>query len=226
MHTLMIADDHPLFRDAIAAVIDAGLPGSRLLQADSLAEVLRQAEAFEALDLLLLDLGLPDAEGLSGLQALREALPWLPVVIVSAKQERHTILEAIDLGAVGYIPKSTPREALLAALAGILEGRIYLPPDIMRRPPATRPTPPPADLSPHLATLTAKQLEVLARLSRGASNKLIARELDIAETTVKTHVSAILRKLGVASRVQAILVADQADLATRLAQHRQDRLDA
>jgi DNA-binding NarL/FixJ family response regulator len=222
MHTLLIADDHPLFRDAIAAVIEAGLPGSRLLQADSLAGALRQAEACEALDLLLLDLGLPDAEGLSGLQALREALPWLPVAIVSAEQERHTILEAIDLGAVGYIPKSTPREALLVALAGILEGRIYLPPDIMRRPPATRPSPPPADLSPHLATLTAKQLEVLARLSRGASNKLIARELDIAETTVKTHVSAILRKLGVASRVQAILVADQTDLATRLAQHRLD----
>jgi DNA-binding NarL/FixJ family response regulator len=222
MHTLLIADDHPLFRDAIAAVIEAGLPGSRLLQADSLAGALRQAEACEALDLLLLDLGLPDAEGLSGLQALREALPWLPVAIVSAEQERHTILEAIDLGAVGYIPKSTPREALLVALAGILEGRIYLPPDIMRRPPATRPSPPPADLSPHLATLTAKQLEVLARLSRGASNKLIARELDIAETTVKTHVSAILRKLGVASRVQAILGADQTDLATRLAQHRLD----
>ncbi|WP_372610610.1 response regulator [Halomonas sp.] len=222
MHTLLIADDHPLFRDAIAAVIEAGLPGSRLLQAGSLAGALRQAEACEALDLLLLDLGLPDAEGLSGLQALREALPWLPVIIVSAEQERHTILEAIDLGAVGYIPKSTPREALLAALTRILDGQVYLPPDIMRRPPA-RPAPeaaPDDALAARLGKLTDKQLEVLACLARGASNKIIARELEIAETTVKTHVSAILRKLGVASRMQAIVLAGQADLATLLARRR------
>jgi DNA-binding NarL/FixJ family response regulator len=221
MHTLMVADDHPLFREAIAAVIEAGLPDSRLLEAESLDQALRHAAVCAELDLVLLDLGLPDASGLEGLRALRAAHPWLPVAILSADQERRTILDALDLGAVGYIPKSTPRRDLLAALAQLLEGQVYLPPEIMRRPavphasPATAGMPSPG---PRFAELTDKQLEVLLRLSRGASNKVIARELDIAETTVKTHVSAILRKLGVPGRVQAILAANDADLEALLAE--------
>lgn len=226
MHTLMVADDHPLFREALAAVIAAGLPDSRLLEADSLARALQDAERHtEELDLLLLDLGLPDAEGLTGLARLREALPRLPVAIVSAEQDRRVVLEAIDLGAVGYIPKSTPRDALLAALERILDGQVYLPPDIMRRPrEAATPTPgsaPDATLNARLGRLTDKQLEVLERMTRGESNKRIALALDIAETTVKTHVSAILRKLEVTSRVQAILIAGEQDLAGQLALRRQ-----
>ncbi|MBB3189477.1 response regulator [Halomonas cerina] len=223
MHTLMVADDHPLFREAIAAVIEAGLPACRLLEAESLAEALHRAEACEELDLVLLDLDLPDAEGLAGLRALRAAHPWLPIAILSADQERRTILDAIDLGAVGYIPKSTPRRELLTALARLLEGQLYLPSDIIRRPPAAARRAPPADddVRQHLAQLTDKQLEVLICLTRGASNKVIARELDIAETTVKTHVSAILRKLGVAGRVQAILAAGEVDLEALLADRRE-----
>ncbi|ERS84769.1 MULTISPECIES: response regulator [unclassified Halomonas] len=224
MTTLMVADDHPLFREAIAAVIAAGLPESRLLEADSLAQAMQLAERLEAdLDLLLLDLGLPDAAGLEGLARLRQALPGLPVAILSAEQDRRTVLEAIELGAVGYIPKSTPREDLLAALERILEGDLYLPPQVMRRPPSPAPATDrslPASLETRLARLTDKQLEVLERLHRGASNKGIARELDIAETTVKTHVSAILRRLGVKSRVQAVLLADQLDLAAYRAERR------
>ncbi|HSH56611.1 MAG TPA: response regulator transcription factor [Halomonas sp.] len=220
MHTLMVADDHPLFREAIAAVIEAGMPGSRLMEAESLEEALRRAEACEELDLVLLDLGLPDSEGLEGLRALRETHPWLPVAILSADQERRTILDAINLGAVGYIPKSTPRRDLLAALSQLLEGQLYLPPDIMRRPPAPHSPPVAVESSTHsrLSELTDKQLEVLIHLRRGASNKVIARELEIAETTVKTHVSAILHKLGVPGRVQAILAVGEADLDTLLAE--------
>lgn len=220
MYNLMVADDHPLFREAIAAVIEAGLPDSRLLEAESLDEALRQAGACADLDLVLLDLGLPDASGLEGLRALREAYPSLPVAILSADQERRTILEAIDLGAVGYIPKSTPRRELQAALTRLLEGQLYLPADIMRRPPAGAPSPPAEEGAQRqrLAELTDKQLEVLIRLSRGASNKVIARELEIAETTVKTHVSAILRKLHVSGRVQAILAAGALDLEALLAE--------
>lgn len=220
MHTLMVADDHPLFREAIAAVIEAGLPGSRLLEAESLDEARRRAAVCDELDLMLLDLGLPDSEGLEGLRALRDTLPWLPVAILSADQERRTILDAINLGAVGYIPKSTPRRDLLAALNQLLEGQLYLPPDIMRRPPVPRPPPVSAGNPIHarLSELTDKQLEVLIRLRRGASNKVIARELEIAETTVKTHVSAILHKLGVPGRVQAILAVGEADFETLLAE--------
>lgn len=223
MYTLMVADDHPLFREAIGAVIASGLPDSRLLEAESLARALQQAEQHADLDLVLLDLGLPDASGLEGLQALRAAHPALPVAILSAEQERRTVLEAIELGAVGYIPKSTPRQALQTALTRLLEGQLYLPAEILRRPPAAA-SPRPAEEAPQdaqrrrLAELTDKQLEVLIRLSRGASNKVIARELAIAETTVKTHVSAILRKLGVSSRVQALLATDAHALETLLAE--------
>ncbi|MDT8879621.1 response regulator transcription factor [Halomonas saccharevitans] len=222
MHTLMVADDHPLFREAIGAVIAAGLPDSRLLEAESLAHALQRAGEHADLDLVLLDLGLPDASGLEGLRALREAYPALPVAILSADQERRTVLEAIDLGAVGYIPKSTPRHELQAALTRLLEGQLYLPADVMRCAPAAPARPPADEEGPRnaqrLAELTDKQLEVLIRLSRGASNKVIARELDIAETTVKTHVSAILRKLHVSGRVQAILAAGALDLEALLAE--------
>lgn len=206
MHRLLVADDHPLFREAITGVIAAGLEASEVLEAASLAEALRLAETHDALDLVLLDLGLPDADGLSGLARLREAVPELAVVIVSAEQQRATVLEALELGAVGYIPKSTPREGLIAALRQVLEGQVYLPPAIMRRPAPSRPCAPVSEENP-LAGLTDKQREVLTHMVQGESNKMIAYRLAIAETTVKTHVSAILRKLGVTSRVQAILLA-------------------
>ncbi|MBZ9559869.1 MULTISPECIES: response regulator transcription factor [unclassified Modicisalibacter] len=215
MYTLLVADDHPMFREAMVGAIAAALPDSRVLEAASLAQASTLAEAHEELDLLLLDLALPDSEGLAGLRRLRETLPWLPVAILSAEQGRDTVLEALGLGAVGYLPKSTPRDDLLAALRQILDGQIYLPADILRRPGATRHAPSPTAgdaLETAVSQLTAKQLQVLACLSRGESNKAIARDLAIAETTVKTHVSAILRKLGVNSRVQAILTAQTLDL--------------
>lgn len=226
MYTLMVADDHPLFRDAISAVITTGLPGSTLLEAASLSQTLVLAEENQELDLLLLDLGLPDAEGLSGLETLRQRFPGLAVAIVSAQQERRLVLDAITLGAVGYIPKSTPRQELLAAIDQILAGQVYLPPDIMRQPPETPSEPavtsPDTQLRQRLTYLTAKQLDVLSCMTTGISNKLIARELNIAETTVKTHVSAILRKLNAASRVQAIVMAAEADLNGYIRQRRQD----
>lgn len=215
MYSLLVADDHPLFRDALQAVISSGLADSQLLEADSLGEAIKLIEQQEGLDLLLLDLSLPDAEGLEGLTTLRETFPWLPVAIVSANQERQLVLDAITLGAVGYIPKSTPRETLVAALTQMLEGQLYLPPDVMRRPaPRTASTPPATtSSSERLARLTDKQLMVLGCMAKGMSNKHIARELLIAETTVKTHVSAILRKLNATSRVHAIVIAGEEDLS-------------
>ncbi|WP_311065234.1 response regulator transcription factor [Halomonas sp. DWK9] len=217
MYSLLVADDHPLFRDALHAVISSGFTDTQLLETDSLAGAMARIDALEGLDLLLLDLSLPDAEGLEGLKTLRETFPWLPVAIVSAHQERQLVLDAITLGAVGYIPKSTPREQLLSALHQILQGQLYLPADIMRRPPPRgmpSTTVESADSKQtRLPRLTDKQLDVLSCMSQGMSNKQIARELAIAETTVKTHVSAILRKLGATSRVHAIVVAGEEDLS-------------
>lgn len=218
MYRLLVADDHPLFREAIVGVIETGLAGAEVLEAASLGEALSLARRHDDLDLALLDLELPDAEGLSGLARLREEEPWLAVAIVSAEQHKATILEALGLGAVGYIPKSTPRDTLLVALQQVLDGQIYLPPDIMRS--STRPASSvKSDTQERarrkaLASLTDKQREVLARMIKGESNKMIAFQLNIAETTVKTHVSAILRKLEVTSRVQAILLASEGGVAS------------
>lgn len=221
MYSLLVADDHPLFRDALLAVVSAGLADTQLLEADSLAAALQCVENNDGLDLLLLDLSLPDTEGLEGLKILRDTCPWLPVAIVSALQERQLVLDAIALGAVGYIPKSTPREQLLAAITQILQGQLYLPADIMRRPPPRVLPSTTTESADHpqnrLPRLTDKQLDVLSCMSQGMSNKQIARELTIAETTVKTHVSAILRKLGASSRVHAIVIAGEEDLSGYIA---------
>lgn len=241
MYRLLIADDHPLFRDAISrtlslSVADAPAPPYELLQAASLAETLSLIDAHaDSLDLLLLDLDLPDSHGLEGLTRLRQEADWLPVAILSAHEARETVLEALALGAVGYLSKSSSAEVLREALARMLAGEVYVPARLMRAAPrpalasqaapsssasASAPVPPPApQLAPSLSeaefaqrwqTLTTKQRGVLERMVLGESNKMIAWQLGVAETTVKSHVSAILHKLGVASRVQAILLASHA----------------
>ncbi|MGB2150417.1 MAG: response regulator [Cobetia amphilecti] len=239
MYRLLIADDHPLFRDAISrtlslSVSDDSAPPYELLQAASLAETLSLIDAHaDSLDLLLLDLDLPDSHGLEGLTRLRQEADWLPVAILSAHEARETVLEALALGAVGYLSKSSSAEVLREALARMLAGEVYVPARLMRAAPrpalasqaasssasasASAPVPPPApQLAPSLSeaefaqrwqTLTTKQRGVLERMVLGESNKMIAWQLGVAETTIKSHVSAILHKLGVASRVQAILLA-------------------
>lgn len=238
MYRLLIADDHPLFRDAISrtlnlAVADGSTPEYELLQAASLEEALSViAHHADSLDLLLLDLDLPDSHGLEGLARLREEADWLPVAILSAHEARETVLEALALGAVGYLSKSSSAQTLRDALARMLAGEVYVPAQLMRAAPrpaplsassasaSSVPVPPPApQLPPSLSdaefarrwqTLTTKQRGVLERMVLGESNKMIAWQLGVAETTIKSHVSAILHKLGVASRVQAILLASHA----------------
>ena len=242
MYRLLIADDHPLFRDAISrtlslSVSDDSAPPYELLQAASLAETLSLIDAHaDSLDLLLLDLDLPDSHGLEGLTRLRQEADWLPVAILSAHEARETVLEALALGAVGYLSKSSSAEVLREALARMLAGEVYVPARLMRAAPrpalasqaasstasasASAPVPSPApQLAPSLSeaefaqrwqTLTTKQRGVLERMVLGESNKMIAWQLGVAETTIKSHVSAILHKLGVASRIQAILLASHA----------------
>ncbi|HEX5677658.1 MAG TPA: response regulator transcription factor [Alcanivorax sp.] len=223
MYQVLIADDHPLFREAIARVIDDGFPGSTLLEASDLDTALALAGRHDDLDLVLLDLNMPGMQGLGGLVRLRNLFPTLPAVIVSAEEEKRVILQTITYGAVGFITKSTPRKQMIQALEQVLAGSIYLPADIIRAgsgavagDESAAPQRQPADLNDVLATLTRKQLQVFERMSRGDSNKVIAYRLNIAESTVKAHVSAILRKLGATNRVQAILSAGDIDFAAYL----------
>lgn len=219
MYKILIADDHPLFREAIHNVIADGFPGSEVMETADLDSAVELTQANDDLDLILLDLNMPGMHGLGGLMNLRNEAPTIPVVIVSAEQDKHVVLQAITYGAVGFITKSSPRAQMTEAIERILNGNVYLPPDIIRmHKPGSRRTPTESHgFAPELLqALTRKQLLVLERMTKGESNKQIAYNLDIAETTVKAHVSAILRKLNVHNRVQAILSAGDIDFSAYL----------
>ncbi len=210
MLDVLVVDDHPLFRDAIVNVVADLDPDHRVEEACSLEEALAAVGAAPDRDLILLDLFLPGAEGLEGLSALREAAPAVPIVVVSAWSERGPVLQAIERGAIGYIPKTSPRPVFVQALRQVLGGSIYIPADVMRDSGASRPPPPCGAAGGNLAGLTRMQLTVLRHLAHGESNKMIARALGLAEPTVKGHVSALLRKLNLQTRAQVIAVAGPA----------------
>ncbi|MDS9879087.1 response regulator transcription factor [Pseudomonas protegens] len=219
MYKILIADDHPLFREAIHNVISDGFPGSEVMETADLDSALALTQEHDDLDLILLDLNMPGMHGLNGLITLRNEAPTIPVVIVSAEQDKQIVLQAITYGAVGFITKSSPRSQMTDAIEQILNGNVYLPPDIIRTqksPPGRRSSETPSFPPELLQALTRKQLLVLERMTKGESNKQIAYTLDIAETTVKAHVSAILRKLNVHNRVQAILSAGDIDFGAYL----------
>lgn len=219
MYKILIADDHPLFREAIHNVIADGFAGSDVMETADLDSALALTREHDDLDLILLDLNMPGMHGLNGLITLRNEAPTIPVVIVSAEEDKQIVLQAITYGAVGFITKSSPRAQMTDAIEQILNGNVYLPSDIIR---SSKQTPRRASheesgIPPELLqALTRKQLLVLERMTKGESNKQIAYNLDIAETTVKAHVSAILRKLGVHNRVQAILSAGDIDFSAYL----------
>ncbi|KTC41041.1 MAG: response regulator [Pseudomonas sp.] len=219
MYRILIADDHPLFREAIHNVISDGFPGSEVMETADLDSALALTQDHDDLDLILLDLNMPGMHGLNGLITLRNEAPTIPVVIVSAEQDKQIVLQAITYGAVGFITKSSPRSQMTEAIEQILNGNVYLPPDIIRTqksPSGRRSSEAPSFAPELLQALTRKQLLVLERMTKGESNKQIAYTLDIAETTVKAHVSAILRKLNVHNRVQAILSAGDIDFGAYL----------
>jgi len=219
LYKILIADDHPLFREAIQNVIRDGFPGSEILETADLDSALAITLENEDLDLVLLDLNMPGMHGLNGLINLRNEAPTIPVVIVSAEQDKQIVLQAITYGACGFITKSSPRAQMTDAIEQILNGNVYLPSDIIRSQKAStrRAQHNEQSIPPELLqALTRKQLLVLERMTKGESNKQIAYNLDIAETTVKAHVSAILRKLNVHNRVQAILSAGDIDFTSYL----------
>jgi len=208
---LLIVEDHPLFRAALIGVIGAEFPDAEVLQATSIDGALDVIAARDGLDLILLDLSMPGTTGLLGAYRVRAAAPRSALVIVSAHDDSRIIGSAIALGISGFIPKSTPKVELARLLRGILEGEVCLPTRFRDLAAARKGQADTKQLVQQLGQFTAQQLRVLDMICRGLQNKHIAYQLDISVTTVKVHVSEILRKLGVRSRTEAIIAMSKLD---------------
>jgi DNA-binding NarL/FixJ family response regulator len=224
---ILAVDDHPLIRDALRQVLKVLDPDLNLLTAASAQETLVTASSHPDLNLVLLDLSLPDANGFEVLHQLREQHPGIPVVVLSATEDADTVMRALDDGAMGFIPKTSSNDVLLGALRLVLAGGVYLPAEVLRSSNATHPyahaaagtaahdhgtpqTPATtAGAQPELTCrdlgLTDRQAEVLALVVQGKPNKLICRNLNLAEGTVKIHISSILRALNVNNRTEAVV---------------------
>ncbi len=202
---LIIVDDHPLFRAALRQTLAGGDPSIDVEEAGDLSGLSAALEADRDCDLVLLDLNVPGARGFSGLLLLRAQYPDIPVMIISAVEEPEVIRSAIDLGAAGYLRKSVGPAEIRRAIETVLAGEMFVPDDVQPGHLDREQS----ELMQRLATLTPQQVRVLMMLSDGLMNKQIAYGLSISEATVKAHVSAILQKLGVDSRTQAVIAASR-----------------
>lgn len=209
---LLIVDDHAILREGLAAMLRQVGPDTEVLLASESAEGLRMAEMHEDLDAVFLDLEMPGSGGMSAIPEFGKRRPALPVIVLSSSEDPRDVRRALSLGALGYIPKSSPPKALLSALQLVLSGNIYVPP-LMLGPAAAAPRATGTDAARPIATLTERQLEVLRLLGRGLSNKEIGRDLGLSEKTVKAHVTAIFKTLNVVNRTQAASAAREADVA-------------
>jgi DNA-binding NarL/FixJ family response regulator len=208
VNEILIADDHPLYRDALRHIVEAAFPEVVTTEVSSQAQVLQAVKDDDSFDLILLDLGIPGASNLSCLQALRDRTTLTPIIVISANVQAETIRAAFNSGATGYLPKSAPKAIITSALQLVMSGGVYIPLDAIdfstgpewvgqgRTKPTSR-----------ASLLTARQKRVLGLMAEGQANKQIARTLSISEITVKGHVTAILKKLGLENRVQAALAA-------------------
>jgi DNA-binding NarL/FixJ family response regulator len=210
--TIVIADDHPLFRGALRQAIGSSMPKARVIEANGMEDLSTALGQERDVDLILLDLTMPGVQGFSGLMTLRAQHPELPVVIVSATEEATVIRRAMEFGAAGFIPKSIDIDSIGGAIRAVLAGDTWTPPDVDLNAAEDKET---ADLVRRLGTLTPQQVRVLTMLSEGLLNKQIAYELSVSEATVKAHVSAILDKLGVDSRTQAVIAAAKIGVTQR-----------
>ena len=216
IRSVLVIDDHPLFRDALAMTLQSALSLSTIRTANTLTAALdRLSRDFEP-DAIILDLNLPDVSGVGGLLRLKAAAPRTPVVVVSALGDDAVVAAVMAGGAAGFIRKDASRETLVDAFRRIWAGDVYIPEGYSQPQQSEDGSEPVETVVRRLSGLTTQQARILELLCEGKLNKQIAYDLSIAETTVKAHVTAILRKLGVHSRTQAVLIANEARLPFRM----------
>ena len=203
MH-LLIVDDHPLFRDALASALGLAYPDATLHEADGIASACAVLATQPAIEIILLDLSMQGVTGFEGLLAIRAQAPRVPILVVSGLEDPRIIREALDHGAAGFVPKAVDKATLTRAIADVLAGGLSVPASL----PNATPAPSSARKAPiaeRVASLTPQQVRVLAMIRQGKLNKQIAHELQVGDSTVKAHVSEILRKLDVISRTQIVI---------------------
>lgn len=203
--TVLIADDHPLFRAALTQAVEQHLDGARIHQAENMDQLESLAAEHDDADLVLLDLKMPGARGFSSLVHLRSHHPAMPVIVISAADDNAVIRRAMSFGAAGFLSKSAPLESIGTAIRDVLAGDTVFPDN-------TEEDDQDNALAAKLESLTPQQFRVLMMLADGLLNKQIAYELNVSEATVKAHMTAIMRKLGIFSRTQAALIAQQLDV--------------
>jgi len=204
---ILVVDDHVLIREALRSVLKELKDDATVLEAADYRQAMRQIEANPDLHLILLDLNLPDRDGFAVLHDLRSRYPSISVVVLSAFHDHDNVVKALQLGALGFIPKSASREVMVNALRLIFSGGLYIPPEALAPAKSAEIRPSQSQqISPADLGLTERQLEVLAFMMKGKSNKVISRKLNVAEPTVKHHVTAILKALKAANRTEAVIL--------------------
>jgi DNA-binding NarL/FixJ family response regulator len=211
---VLIADDHPLVLGALRQAVGGAVPSAKIYEAGDFDSVAATLEAHPEMDLVLLDLTMPGVRGFSGLLFLRAERPGLPVIVVSANEERAVMRHCLEFGAAAYVPKSLDVDSMRTAIRTVLDGGQWAPPDLDIGATLNKEA---TALVRRLSSLTPQQVRVLMMLSQGLLNKQIAYELSVSEATVKAHVSAILQKLGVESRTQAVILAAKIERVQELA---------
>lgn len=208
--TALIVEDHPLFGDALAMTLQVVAGIATVNQCEKLVDAINRLENGSRPDIILLDLNLPDVNGLEGLMALRQIAPEVPVVVVTSAAEPRVIRSALIAGAAGFLPKHSRRDVFRSALETIAKGEVFVPEASLAT--LAEPTSPsPQDEAiRRMSQLTRQQAKILEHVCAGKMNKQIAHDMSIAETTVKAHITAIMRKLGVNSRTQAVLMTREA----------------
>ena len=210
--TVIVADDHPLFRTAIKEALQASQGDTMFLEASSFETLQELVDANQNVDLVLLDLHMPGVSGFAGLVFLCKRYPSIPVVIISANEDPLVIKRALDHGAAGFIPKSSDIKTITSAINDILMGEIWAPESIQANLPGNNVSE--LAMAERMARLTPQQFKVLMMVTQGLLNKQIAYDMGISEATVKAHVTAIMNKLGVSNRTQAVLAASKLDVSS------------
>jgi len=215
---ILIGDDHRLFRDGLRLQLQQFDPSLEIFEASSFAEVFDHLRNHSPVDLVLVDLGMPGGPWGEALSLLATDHSSLPVVVISATDDRATILRALELGIAGFVPKTSSGDVMVSALRLVLSGGVYLPPEVLRQVTNGGFTEGPGAVdmktSPDTPSLSPRQTEVLLLMADGRSNKEIATLLDLSEGTVKSHVAAILRALNAKNRAQAIIAATRFNLVS------------